>query len=158
MENKALNAFDMARVRTRLLLDQPFFGTLAMHLELVETRQIETLQTNGVVIQYNPDFMATLTAAEQVGVLAHEVMHPGLLHPYRRNGRDPREWNEACDYAINPELIRAGFTLPAGALVDPQFDGMSAEQIFSKRRSTPNPMKPEPDPAPRTRRKRRARG
>lgn len=137
--------FDMGRVRTRLLLDQPFFGTLAMHLEMVENPAIETLRTDGVRLEFNPAFLATLTPSEQLGVLAHEVLHPALLHPWRRAGRDLREWNEACDYAINAQLIAAGFTLPAGALLDPQFDGMSAEQIFSKRRSQEQPPQQEPE-------------
>lgn len=35
-----------------------------------------------------------------------------------------------CDYAINPILVRAGLTLPAGALIDPRFDGKGAEAIY----------------------------
>ena len=87
-------------------------------------------------IRYNAAFLASLTTAEQVGVLAHEVLHPALLHPYRRGSRDLRAWNEACDFAINAQLVAAGFTLPANVLLDPQFDGLSAEQIYAKRRST----------------------
>ena len=127
------HTFDMARLRTRLLLDQPFFGSLAMHLEMVPDASVPTAQTNGVYLKFNPDFMATLTENEQLGVLAHEVLHPALLHPYRRGDRDPKLWNEACDFAINTQLIEAGFRLPQGALLDQQYKGMSAEAIYSKR-------------------------
>ncbi len=127
--------FSMARLKSHLLLDQPFFGTLAYHLEDIADPSIETLATNGVVLKYNPAYLGTLTPAEQKFVLAHEVLHPALLHPYRRYGRDLEEWNKACDYVINGELVASGFTPPAGVLMDPQFDGMSAEQVYSARRA-----------------------
>src|SRR5208283_3536858 len=54
------------------------------------------------------------------------------LHHTRRSGRDLRRWNIACDYAINPLLVEAGFELPDGALLDPAYAGMSAEDIYAK--------------------------
>lgn len=124
----------MSRVRSRLLVKHPFFGSLAMQLDLIEDTKIETLQTDGVVLRWNPEFMASLTPDEQEGVTAHEVEHCALLHVYRRGGRDPLEWNEAADYVINLDLLADGFVLPQGALVDQQWAGMSAEQVYSKRR------------------------
>ena len=50
----------------------------------------------------------------------------------RRSGRDPKRWNEACDYAINPILLDAGLHLPEGVLVDDRFREMSAEQIYNQ--------------------------
>ncbi len=41
-------------------------------------------------------------------------------------------WNEAADLAINPILIGNGFTLPAGALIDPAFANLSAEEIYAR--------------------------
>jgi predicted metal-dependent peptidase len=58
-------------------------------------------------------------------------MHPALHHHVRRSGRDPKRWNVACDYAINPLLVDAGLSLPAGALLDNRFRYMSAEQIYN---------------------------
>lgn len=123
------------KIRTRLLLDQPFFGSLAMRLELVNDPSVETVQTNGTVLKYNEAFLKTLTTAEQSGIMAHEVMHCAVLHIYRRNGRDAEMWNKACDYAINPVLKAQGMQLPSKALFNPQFAGMHAEQIYSKMQS-----------------------
>ena len=97
------------------------------------------MATNGVVLRYNPAFVDTLNAATLAGVLAHEVMHPALQHHTRRSKRDPRRWNEACDYAINPLLIDAGLHLPEDVLVDPRFRGMSAEQIYNLREAEVQP-------------------
>jgi predicted metal-dependent peptidase len=89
------------------------------------------MATDGVSLYYNPEFVDTLNSATLAGVLAHEVMHPALQHHVRRSGRDPKRWNEACDYAINPLLLDAGLSLPDGVLVDHRFRGMSAEQIYN---------------------------
>ena len=89
------------------------------------------MATDGVSLYYNPDFVETLNAATLAGTLAHEVMHPALHHHVRRSGRDPKRWNEACDYAINPLLVDAGLSLPEGVLLDNRFRGMSAEQIYN---------------------------
>jgi predicted metal-dependent peptidase len=122
----------LQKARTTLLLDHPFFGSLLFRLKGRESRSIKTMATDGISLFYNPDFVDTLNAATLCGVLAHEVMHPGLQHHVRRSGRDPKRWNEACDYAINPILLDAGLHLPEGVLVDDRFREMSAEQIYNQ--------------------------
>ena len=122
----------LQKARTALLLDHPFFGSLLFRLKGRESRSIKTMATDGVSLFYNPDFVDTLNAATLCGVLAHEVLHPGLQHHVRRSGRNQKRWNEACDYAINPILLDAGLYLPEGVLVDSRFREMSAEQIYNQ--------------------------
>ncbi|MGB6688872.1 MAG: hypothetical protein WBE76_13635 [Terracidiphilus sp.] len=119
------------KARTALVLDHPFFGSLLFRLKDCECRSIETMATDGVSLYYNPEFVETLNAATLAGTLAHEVMHPALHHHVRRSGRDPKRWNVACDFAINPLLVDAGLSLPEGILLDNRFRGMSAEQIYN---------------------------
>jgi hypothetical protein len=128
------------KARTTLLLDHPFFGSLLFRLKGRENRSIATMATDGVSLYYNPEFVDTLNSATLAGVLAHEVMHPALQHHVRRSGRDPKRWNEACDYAINPLLLDAGLSLPDGVLVDHRFRGMSAEQIYNLRDAEAQPQ------------------
>jgi predicted metal-dependent peptidase len=116
--------------RTRLLLDSPWFGSLCMRLR-VEEGDCKTMQTDGTRLQFNPQTVDEWTGAELTGVLAHEVMHCALLHPYRKGGRDHKLWNQACDYAINQILATQGFTMPKGVLLDPRFADMGAEQIYA---------------------------
>lgn len=132
------------KARTALLLDHPFFGALLFRLKGRETQSVRTMATDGVSLFYNPTFVEKLNSATLAGVLAHEVMHPALHHHVRRSGRDPRRWNEACDYAINPLLLGAGLSLPEGILVDPRFRGMSAEQIYNQLETEPG--EPSDDP------------
>ncbi len=121
----------LTRARTRLVLDQPFFGTLSLRLKLLPGLS-PTMATDGSRIVYNPAFVDQLKSAELEGTLAHEVLHCALGHHCRRGNRDPRLWNEAADLAINPILIKNGFALPAGALIDPAFTNLSAEEIYAR--------------------------
>jgi len=122
----------IAACRGELLLDAPFFGTLALKLALVEDHTCDTFWTNGTALGFNPAFAATLSKAEVKAVLAHEVMHCALGHPWRRGARDMRQWNIAADYALNPLLVEAGFQLPACALVDEQWKGKTADWIYDR--------------------------
>lgn len=121
----------LTRARTQLLLNQPFFGTLCLRLKLV-SGSVPTMATDGRRIAFNPAFVDGLKPAELEAVLAHEVMHCALGHHCRRGERDPGLWNEAADLAINPILVGNGFTLPAGALIDPSFSDLSAEEIYAR--------------------------
>lgn len=131
MRNETPTSLRIQKARTSLILDHPFFGSLLFRLKGRECRSIQTMATDGVSLFYNPEFVEALNAATLAGTLAHEVMHPALHHHVRRSGRDPRKWNEACDYAINPLLVDAGLSLPDGVLIDSRFRGMSAEQIYN---------------------------
>lgn len=121
----------LTRARTRLVLDQPFFGTLSLRLKLI-AGSLPTMATDGTRIVYSPTFVNQLKPAELEGTLAHEVLHCALGHHCRRGNRNPRLWNEAADLAVNPILIKNGFTLPAGALIDPVFTNLSAEEIYAR--------------------------
>lgn len=123
--------------RTSLLLDQPFFGVLALHLAIVEDTAAPTMWTNGQALGYNPAFVDTLTQDELTAVVAHEVMHCAAGHPWRRDNRDGRRFNVACDYAINGVLRDAGFKLPDSALLDSQYDGRWAEWIYDRLPQSP---------------------
>jgi predicted metal-dependent peptidase len=117
--------------KIELIQKHPFYASLVLRMEFVETARFPTAATDGKTIFYNPDFILELTTREVAGLLAHEVMHVALQHHTRRYNREPLRWNYACDYAINPMLLDAGMRLPEGGLLDPQFFDMSAEQIYA---------------------------
>ena len=133
--------------RTRLLLDFPWFGSLAMRLKIEQSPDVKTFATDGTRLIYNPATATTYTDAELTGVMAHEVMHCALLHPYRRANRDAKLWNVATDYAINSELIRSGLKLPANVLIDAQFDGLSADVIYARLQKQQQQHRPD-SPSP----------
>jgi predicted metal-dependent peptidase len=130
-KHKLSPAARIQKARTALLLDHPFFGSLLFRLGARPTTSIQTMATDGISLFYNPDFVDTLNAAELIGTLAHEVLHPALQHHTRRGDRNRKRWNIACDYAINPLLLDARLTLPKDVLIDHRFRGMSAERIYN---------------------------
>ncbi|MBO6755725.1 MAG: hypothetical protein JJ902_05330 [Roseibium sp.] len=122
----------LMKARAQLLMNQPFFGCLAVHLKPVETADHPAFATDGESLFYNPDYADGLTNAELQGVIAHEVMHVAADHVTRRGNRSMAKWQKACDLAINGPLLEAGFTLPGEPHHDPDLDGLSAEQIYAR--------------------------
>src|SRR6478752_5385793 len=120
----------IARQRTELVLSQPFFGALALRLNVREDATAKTFWVDGETLGYNPTYMESLSDLEVRGVVAHEVLHVANGHCWRQGARDPDRWNDACDYAINPIVLSSGMVLPKGALVDPRYTGKSAEEIY----------------------------
>jgi predicted metal-dependent peptidase len=121
----------LVRAKTQLILGEPFFATLVLKMSFHEDSSIKTMCTDGSRIRYNPEYIMSLDLDELKGVLAHDVMHPALLHHTRRGGRDLKKWNKACDYAINPMLLDHGFKLPSLALIKDEFRDLPAEMIFN---------------------------
>lgn len=129
------------RARTILVLDQPFFGALALRLKLVEAHAIVNpdgsgkpllAATDGTHLFYNPDFVQAITSKQLVFVLAHEVMHCAMGHMWRRDAREPYRFNVACDHAVNLILKASGFELFPWVFQDPQYEGQSAEWIYAR--------------------------
>lgn len=133
----------LGAARTRLILEKPFIGALVMHLPLVpaDAAWCETIATDARAFYFNPRYIAELDFAQTQFVLAHEAMHCALAHFARRNHRSPRRWDIAADYAVNLLLMDDGLRPPPGALLNAEFRGLSAEEIY--------PLIP-PDPAGRT--------
>jgi predicted metal-dependent peptidase len=155
-KSKAWQEVELARCR--LIVSQPFFGTLALNLTMMEVAAehgIETMATDGRFMYFNPEFVNRLNEEEIKGVTAHEVWHCALRHMTRRGHRDPTKWNLATDFRINYDCIEAGFKLPgkpggiaemqaiyAGKLkpgkneiyycYDKQFANMTAEEIYER--------------------------
>lgn len=120
----------LSKARTALILSSPFFATVALHLELKEDQSCQGAYTDSKVLGYNPLYIRSLQMTELKTLICHLVMHIVLLHPFRRQERDPEIWNLACDYAVNPLLKRGGFYLPNDALIDARFDNLDAEKIY----------------------------
>jgi predicted metal-dependent peptidase len=117
---------------SKLVMDEPFFGVLALRLRIVEDDTCPTAWTNGVSLGYSPSFVLGLAFKALIGLVIHEILHCAMGHPWRRGGRCPLRWNVACDYAINYEILRAGYELPEGALYAQEWDGKSAEWIYDR--------------------------
>lgn len=130
----------ISKARAQLIIGQPFFGALVLKLGVKERPEIKTMATDGKDLFFNPAYVEGLTLPELTGVCAHEAMHCVLDHVDRLNGRDLGRFNSACDYAVNPIIIDAGMTLPGEPLVNPAYDGMTADKIYNL---LPPPQEPQ---------------
>lgn len=127
----ATAAQKMVKARANLVMGNPFFGTLALRLKMVEDTSVKSASTDGSVLKYNPEYVSDLSLTKVQGMIAHTVMHPAFLHHTRRGDRDIKKWNKACDYSINTILEKAGFDLPEATFVDSAYDGLVAEHIYT---------------------------
>jgi predicted metal-dependent peptidase len=123
----------VARARRKLFEDRnaQFWGTIGLTMPMVASDEIETMATDSRSIYYSPAYVMALTESECMGVIAHEISHVALRHFPRMGDRDQNTWNMAADYELNLDLVKAGFTLPDGLLLDTRFDGLSAEQVYN---------------------------
>jgi len=131
------------KARSELILTRTFYGVLVGQVHPQASTAFPTMATNGKVHYFNPNFVMGLRKnwrgqevspqALMLGVQAHESEHDARRHHTRRGSRDPKKWNIATDYSINPDLIDQGFELPWGALIDFKYRGMSAEDIYRSR-------------------------
>ena len=119
------------RARAGLILEFPFFGSLALRMTLREDRNCETAWSDGTILAYNPLYINMLPLNKVKGLMGHIAMHPACRHHIRRKGRNPKQWNMACDYAINWILLEAGLELPDGYLDNPEFRDKTADEIYS---------------------------
>lgn len=133
---------ELTRARAGMLIDQPFFGTLALRLRLqvmpdemanafVARGLTPTLAVDGRTIFYSERFVSSLDRDLLKSAIAHEVMHCVFDHTSRRGARDPAGWNAATDYAINLLLKDAGYKIGDKWLLNPAFAGMSADEIYN---------------------------
>ncbi len=122
----------LSAARTRLILDKPFLGALALRLPLTaaDAKWCPTTATDARALYYNRDYIKSLTLAETEFVLAHEALHCALAHFARRQHRVKHRWDLACDLAVNPLLIGEGLKPPPNALTVPGFEDMTAEEIY----------------------------
>lgn len=132
MDNTRKAETRMEEARMSLISDEPFFGVLALRLRIKADPATDVMSTNAKDLCFNPDWVMTAPFDHVKGVIAHEVMHCALGHPFRLADREFKRFNDACDYAINPLLIAAGMKLPADGLLDARFHNMSAEEIYNR--------------------------
>ena len=122
----------ISAAKTKLILDKPFLGALVLRLPMVEAdeRWCPTSATDAKSIFYNHDYFDALNISQIQFVLSHEALHCALLHFTRRHHRIKSRWDLACDFAINPFLLKDGLTPPPGVMVLDEYEGMTAEEIY----------------------------
>ncbi len=122
----------LTAARTRLILDKPFLGALALRLPMiaVDAKWCQATSTDARSFYYNPAYIDALSMEQTQFVLANQALHCALSHFSRRQHRSRFRWDIACDHAINPLLVEDGLIPPPGTLVLECYEGMTAEEIY----------------------------
>lgn len=121
--------------RTRL--GKSLLGPLLDHVRVVECEgkegdpEMACVDAAQGVIWINPHKRHDFGEPEWTFVLAHQLLHLGLSHGARRESRDPRVWNLACEHAADNMLhaFKIG-KVPHDFGVDLSFAGMREEDIY----------------------------
>lgn len=127
------------RARDWFIDHYPLLGALAVAFDIIEDPTLlhrMDISVGAVDPARREIYLnsAKLDERERRFVMAHELLHVGLRHDARRQGRDPFLWNVACDYVINAWLLEMGIgdMPPVGGLHDPELKGLSAEAIYDR--------------------------
>lgn len=94
----------MTEARAALVRDNPFFGHLAMGLQLA-CAPCETVCTDGKRLIFDPEFAEQLSVQELQFVTLHEVMHCVLEHCIRGRNLHSLLFNIACDIVVNSTIL-----------------------------------------------------
>lgn len=134
------NLTQAQRAKTWFMSSYPLFGALAADFTIIEDPLVCTrmdISIAAISVETKEIYLHTamgMTDEEMRFLIAHELLHAGLSHTTRRQGRDPYFWNVACDYVINGWLIdmKIGEMPAFGGLYDPALKGLSAEAIYDR--------------------------
>lgn len=138
MEEHVL-ALSKAKIQLMSKPDTTFYTSVCFRLVHKWDTSIPTAATNGKQILFNPKFFMRLDQEERLFLLLHETMHVAYMHMLRLGDRDHAKFNQAADHVINLQLIERGFRMPKMGLADPQYTGMSTEEVYN--------LLPDPDPS-----------
>jgi predicted metal-dependent peptidase len=128
------------RVRIQIILNYPWFASAILHT----TTKIQPLKgayamvTQTGEITYDTDTVIELSEHELIFITLHEIMHLLLLHFLRRDNREAKRWNIACDIAVDNWLQDMGVkTMPAEQTSwfrsnGFRFNDLNAEKIYEK--------------------------
>jgi predicted metal-dependent peptidase len=129
---------EISKARVRLISRVPFFGYLAMQMHPRLATPQDNVPTAGIArdgtVVVNPTFFAELNPKERAWVLAHEVLHPAMYFWARKGARHHTLANVAHDLSFNYWIEQTGageLEAPEGVLLDPKFEGMAMEEIYS---------------------------
>lgn len=152
------------QARSNFLMRQPFFGIMAMNLELVDaSKWLVTAATDGKHFYYNVGFFLLLEPEEIQFVYGHEILHVAYDHfgraiatvnDYEHYADNDMTFDEkirlhaklaniAADFCVNRDLV----TCKVGTLIrkeviklfyDKKYDDMSMEEIYKELLKDPN--------------------
>ncbi|MBR20493.1 MAG: hypothetical protein CMA64_10185 [Euryarchaeota archaeon] len=124
----------LIQARIGLLILHPFYGNLALRLQLVNADAwCPTAATNGKNFFYNTKFIERLSDGELLFLFGHELLHVVYDHLGRNDGRNAMLANIAADYCVNGDLVQNKVGTPIQVvpiLHETKYYGWSFERVY----------------------------
>ena len=93
--------------RLRIVTNNPFFGVFSMDLKYKLSDEIETFDTDGFVIRFNPWFLQLLDDEEIDICMLHAILHVVFKHPFKESKQEPSLYGKACDIVVNSNIMQS---------------------------------------------------
>jgi predicted metal-dependent peptidase len=126
----------VAKAKSLLILDHPFFGMAVSKRPIIYTETVSTAAMAATGQMYiNPAWCTelNLTVRNLMFLLAHEALHYMLCHSLRIGHRLHTAWNVACDKVINDTLVDAGVGDPIeGGIYMRDARNYAAEELYDE--------------------------
>jgi len=133
----------MARARVRFIVEYPFLGSILLQTKVKYRQCIDHMgnrtvaATDGESLYLDVEAMAKerWNVSAITALIAHELWHIALLHPFRLQKRQPEVFNIAADAVVNamieessPELWKS--LKPFDPVDMNEYSGMNVERVY----------------------------
>lgn len=119
--------------RLELLLKFPLFGKCICHCEIQPIKSQNKLSCNDCRrIYLAAEIYCRLPREQRLALLAHEVTHIVLRHPFRLGNREIERFDFAADAEISFLLEKEKFASVYRLPIDPAWEGLTAEEIYER--------------------------
>jgi len=117
-------------IKSEILSKFPLLGVTLNSSKFIMSDKVETIETNGTDIIYNPSYINSLSFDKQVFEFSHNLMHIQFNHISRSKGKDATTWNYSTDAVINQILKKEGLSIDGVDIADAM--NKSAEEIYTQ--------------------------
>jgi len=120
----------ITKAKAKLMLENPYFGSIVSTLDMRLNSEIETYKSNGEKLDYNESYIEEIDLEDVEFILASSAMHRVLQHQNRAIDRHSKVWSLASDFVVNAMMMQNGFELPIKASYQDRFRGMYVEEVY----------------------------
>lgn len=132
----------MSFIKTKMVIDIPFFGIIISKLNTVYDFDEHFMTTDGETLVCSPDFILNEQTSDELllFMLIHEAFHIAFNHITRKEGKNKVFWNMACDIVINNHIMdlpnnRIFSGMISNLLFDRNFKNNTAEEVYDNLKS-----------------------
>ena len=118
------------QAKAKLLLEHPFFGSIATNLNLKPNSNIVAIHYSQDTLEFNSEYIDALNIDEVSTILASSAMSQALYHSDRGQGKIKSLWEVASEYAISSLLLENGFVMHPMAKFSQEYNGLYTEEIY----------------------------